>query len=245
MFKFCTRKPKETLSISLRTKPYREWVELLVMEEFLSLSPQNWSKNRPPDERRIDKIKKFMVDNSVDIVSGLLYVWKNGDKYTIYDGIHRYLATKNLKVKVMVRFVETSNENIIISDFIQLNKSIPVPFLYIEDSGEMKRRTCENLAQKLCSTYPRFVSSSRRHAKYNFNRDLLIDFLATLDIDFTKPDNEEKLWNELVGLNIYAKSFVRDNKIECPKKCYMYQFFLFYLDEELIKKRLEISVDEK
>jgi hypothetical protein len=57
----------------------------------------NWAKNQPPDPVRVQQIKEHFLNNNTLLVPGIISVWnKYGDGLFIYDGIHRFLAVKEL-----------------------------------------------------------------------------------------------------------------------------------------------------
>lgn len=201
----------------------------------------NWDKNRPPDTVRIQQILEYYQTNDVNLVPGVIHVWRKGDKNIVYDGIHRLLAAfacdKNLTL--LLQIYHTDKEQDIIDHFLNINKSISVPSIYLEETSVLKRLVCENVATDMCNKYPSFVSPSRKPFVYNFNRDNLIEFIASLNIDFSRPGVDKQINNELTGLNHVAADFVVRNKIKCPKKCDFHKFYLWYLDKAYIKHRIE------
>jgi hypothetical protein len=203
----------------------------------------NWSKNRQPDNVRITDLSKYYAENSVRLIPGVIYAWQrsNTDKLEIYDGIHRLLAAyeygENMTCILSIRI--TNDESEIIKDFTCINKSVSVPSIYLEETNVFKKIVCQNVAEMLCKQYPTFVSPSRKPYVYNFNRDNLIEFISSLDVDFCKPRIDKYIFNELMGLNLYAERFVERNSITHPKKCAYYKFYLFYLDKTLIKSKIE------
>lgn len=201
----------------------------------------NWNKNRPPDEIRILQIKEYFSENNVEIVPGVIYAWLNNEKLCIYDGIHRFLAALrvNKPLTFLLQIKISEKENDIINDFLNLNKSVNVPSIYMEEGNVMKRLVCQNVAKMMCDKYPSFVSPSRKPYIYNFNRDNLIEFISSFEIDFTKSNIDLLIFNELIGLNYVAQDFVKNKGINCPKKCDFNKFYLFYLDKNLIRKQIE------
>lgn len=201
----------------------------------------NWCKNRPPDNVRVEQICNFFKNNQIKIVPGIIYTWKTDDKYIVYDGIHRLLAAKlyDNPIKLLISVRETCKEQDIIDDFININKSVSVPSVYMDENNVLKKMVCENVAKELCNKYPSFVSPSRNPYQYNFNRDNLIEFLSTLEIDFSKHNVDVQILNELMGLNHIAFDYVLRNKVNRPKKCDYHKFYLWFLDKSYIKKKIE------
>jgi hypothetical protein len=224
------------------------YLKYYTMSELFSIKNKfvNWKKNRPPDNIRIAQIEEYYSSNYITLIPGIIYVWKFKDKFIIYDGIHRLMAgfkyAENIianKIGVLIHFIETEKEQDIINEFLNINKSICVPSIYLEETDTLKKIVCETIAEKLCNAYPKFVSPSRKPFIYNFNRDNLIDFISTLNVDFSQQNIDNKIYNELIGLNLYAHDFVKRQQINYPKKCDFYKFYLWYLDKSYIKSQIE------
>lgn len=207
----------------------------------------NWNKNRKPDESRIAELKDFYIKNNTVVIPGIIYAWDN-DSLEIYDGIHRLLAAKDIydnykkNFTILLSVLKTSNENDVILDFKALNKSCPVPILYTEESSLYKRRVCEDVVSELCKRYIQFVSPSRKPYQHNFNRDNTLDWLSEFDIDWTLKGLKDIIIQELNGLNFVAKDFVSRNHIQVPKKCDYHNFYLWYLEKNFIRKKIENAV---
>jgi patatin-like phospholipase/acyl hydrolase len=144
-------------------------------------------------------------------------------------------------MKLILHINYSTNENEIIDEFINLNKSISIPSIYLEDNNR-KKNMCESIVNKLILKYPNFVSPSRKHFLYNFNRDLLIEYFSTFNMDYTMADIDCKIFNILMTLNNQAKHNVITGKIIHPKKCDQYNFYLFYLEKHYIKSEIENSI---
>lgn len=189
----------------------------------------NWSKNRPPDPIRIAQIRDYFMNKNTELIQGVICVWKHGGQYHVYDGIHRLHAALQLdhEMTALIQVFSTDKEQDVIDDFTNINKSINVPVIYLEETNWMKRKRVS------------FVSPSRNPYRYNFNRDNLVDFLSTLEIDFSMQGVDKILLNEFEGLNLRAMDYVASNKIKHPSKCNYHKFWLFYLEKGLIKHCLE------
>lgn len=208
----------------------------------------NWSKNRPPDTTRINHLKEYYVAEKVEFIPGIIYAWDNGDKLQIYDGIHRVLAAKelNLQFTFLMCVYKTDNEDLIVKDFKAINKSCPVPTLYTDDQNEMtllKKLVCENVVEELCKKYYAFISPSRKPFIYNFNRDVIIEWLSEFKIDWNIKNLSIIIIQELQGLNFVAKDYVERNKINTPKKCKFHNFYLWYLSKSFIQDKLEQHIN--
>lgn len=207
----------------------------------------NWSKNRPVDPVRVQQIKEYYVNNAISLIPGIVSCWIGSENnvYAIYDGMHRFSALKEIvsngqkNLKILILYKKTRKEQEIIDDFINLNKGICVPSIYLEDTDILKKTVCQNIAETLCKKYPTFVSPSRKPFMYNFNRDNLVEFISTWNINFSKSGIQDLIIHELLQLNQEAKAYVQKMGIEYPKKCKFHDFFLFYLDKMEIKRRME------
>lgn len=108
--------------------------------------------------------------------------------------IHRILAAKellesenNLEFTFLMCIYKIEDEELIIKDFKAINKSCPVPTLYTDEQNELtllKRVICENVVSELCKRYQPFVSPSRKPYKYNFNRDVILEWLSEFEVDW-------------------------------------------------------------
>lgn len=230
-------------------------LEKVLLDKAFFHNCQNWVKNRPPDDVRIEDIIKYYCsenDSSQQLnifIPGIVYAWKkpNEPSIIIYDGIHRLLAAKDYSKHTnganmlwcLLQTTITQDENYIVKDFVNLNKSVCVPTLYLDDTDVTKKLMCQSIADMLCQRYPTFVSPSRKPYIYNFNRDCFVDFISTLEVNFHEPGIDTKIFNELMGLNIEAKNYVDRHKIKYPNKCLYKKFFLFYLDKSYIKQQIE------
>lgn len=208
----------------------------------------NWSKNRSECTVRVDDIYKYYLAKNIKLVPGIIHAWKNQNgEYEIFDGIHRLLAAVSVKHTngndmTLLLQIHTSSEQEIIEYFKNINKSVSIPYIYTEETSILKKNVVEYVVNELCTKYKSFISPSRNCFVYNFNRDVIIDFFSTLELDFTKPKIEIDIFNELIGLNGYAKNFVKEKNIDHPKKCDYYNFYLWYLEKSYIKNKIEMYV---
>lgn len=203
----------------------------------------NWNKNRPYDKVRIDDIKKHYISEKLKVIPGIIHAWKNkSEMLEIFDGIHRYLAGCEIgNMELLIQIYETDEINII-KEFKNINKSISVPTIYLEENNYIKRTVCENVVKHMCEKYKNCVSPSRNCQQQNFNRDNLIEFISKLQIDFEIKNVDNIIIQELHGLNYQAKDYVTKNKIPVPQKSHYNNFYLFYLQDGFIKDKLETTV---
>ena len=138
----------------------------------------------------------------------------------------------------------TEDEKIVINDFININKSIPLPEIYTEEDSKNKIDICEKIANELSKKYPNFVSCRKKPHTYNFNRDQIIDYISSFNIDFNINNLDYIIFQMLIKLNKKAKKDIIENNIVCPKKCEKYDFYLFYLKKDFIKAEIENKLQE-
>jgi len=225
---------------------------LVNIQDIESTQWRNWKNNRPPDAVRVAQIRQYFESCNIRLVPGIVYAWEKDTEFLVYDGIHRLQAAFHShlspELKVLVRVIRTDREQDVIDDFLNINKSVSVPCVYLEHDNHCKRTVCQSLADELCSRYPAFVSASRNHWEYNFNRDKMVDFFSMLQIDFSKPAVDKIILLELTGLNDRAREYVDRNKITLPnknKKCKfhnVYLFVLFHREPALVRTLLEEAV---
>jgi hypothetical protein len=112
------------------------------------------------------------------------------------------------------------------------------------DTSVQKKVVCQDVAKNLCEKFKDFVSPSRKPHKPRFNRDNLIEFVSTLEIDFNKFDIQSRIVTEFIKLNREdAKQYVIKNNIKFNDKCKDFDFYLFYLDYNSIKRKIEEALN--
>ena len=177
------------------------------IEDLLSAPITNWQYNRPADLTRCFDIARY-VYNSKNCIDTMLYLSFNNKKQTfdIIDGIHRYTSLKmirehNSKQLDLITPSEFGNNNdakwlydsyiicnirINASDgelielFKSLNKSNPIPELYIRDTNKDKKDIIETIVNNWQIKYKSHFSSNNKPNKPNINRDRFIDLLEII-----------------------------------------------------------------
>ena len=105
-----------------------------------------WEGNRQIDQMRIDELIKMYEEGSYEFIPGIISISNSGK---IYDGFHRYSAAKeycnkfNKNMTMNVNILESDDPKIIMNDFIKINKSVPVPEVYLTDLH--KKEICEKI----------------------------------------------------------------------------------------------------
>lgn len=209
---------------------------------------ENWEQNRAPDIIRIKEMREKYIISPKEIIPGIIYAYRVGNKLIIIDGIHRFEAFKSINTQLSL-IIQVYKENVskeyLLNEFIDINSSVPLPELYknIEEKHE-KASFCEEVVRKLIEKWPKHVSPSRFNQPQNFNRDNIIDMLSNLDINF-KIDNVDKVFNLLMTLNEQSRKDVESMCIQVPRKCYQNNCFLFYKSFETIKNYIKNNLHEK
>lgn len=206
----------------------------------------NWSKNRKPDQVRIVQIKQQYSDPDKEyLIDGLISAWKYKDKLYIYDGIHRYEASKNIhKNKILIKIIDTNDESVIINDFKNINKSISLPYIFLEDQNELKVSICNKVSEMLVSQWPMNQSPSRMPWRCNYNRDAMVDTIfSQLEIDYTFPGIANVIFDAFKHANEQAKTHVLNtNRKDIKQKAHDTNFYIRYIDTHIIKHKMETYI---
>jgi hypothetical protein len=241
------------------------------INNIINLNIENWSHNRPPDFIRCNDIAKYICMRKPEL-DWLFYINYNSetDNFAIIDGIHRFCALKiimdennkdtyNLSPNFLIekyllislRIDYTFGE---ISDlFLTINKSIPVPELYINNNSQEKKEAIEKVVNKWTTNYKPHFSSNVKPNIPNINRDKFIDILDLI-YEKNKFDNSNNhfLDNKLIELNNLVKNIIINEHIIFKKlfknkkisdkileKCNKNDCFIFLLNYNQIDEYLD------
>lgn len=186
----------------------------------------NWKYNRPADMIRVAKLAEYIIYNRPQLDT-VIYCNYNSiaNKYEIYDGIHRisalkYIADQHNKDKndiinesIYSASIEWLMDRILVFNirvnacegeimemFMSLNKSIPVPDLYIENPSETKRICVEKTVETYQQMYKSHFSPSIKVQRPNTNRELFTNFVSEI-YEFILPSSENELLQQLDDIN--------------------------------------------
>ena len=187
------------------------------IEDLLSGPIMNWQYNRPPDMIRCNDIARYIYKSKTSIDTMLYLSFNNKTQaFDIIDGIHRYTSLKIIKehnskpldlitpsdfgnnndanwlfdIYIIINLRINALDGELIELFKNLNKSNPIPDLYIRDVNKDKKEIIEKIAKNWQTKYPSHFSSKSKPYKPNINRDRFIDLL---EIVYDKYEiNEEK-----------------------------------------------------
>ena len=235
------------------------------IEYLLSAPINNWKFNRPPDIVRCIDISRYIYF-SKNVVDTMIYLSFNNvsGSFDVIDGIHRYtslniIRNENSKpldlitpgdfgnnldaswlyesyVVLNIRF--NSTEGDLVELFKSLNKSNPIPDLYIRNVNQDKREIIENLCNLWQIEFKTHFSSNNKPNRPNINRDRFIDLLENIYDKYAINYENKGLLEELlrrcnanISLNIPKKL---PTKIK--EKCEETGLWLFiYNTVELLK----------
>ena len=164
--------------------------------DLFNTNIKKWKYNRPPDITRCREIAQFVLSRRPTIDWMFYAIYENStDTVYLLDGLHRFTALKiihdenkaNLEdishilsqhVIISIRIDVTDGEAIDI--FQQINKSNPVPELYLQNADQDKKTVIEEIANKWMINYRGHFSTNPRPNVPNTNRDRFIEFLDSM-----------------------------------------------------------------
>lgn len=232
------------------------------IRELLAAPVMNWQYNRPADVPRCEDIAQYMA-KSKKPVDTMIYMSFNNKKksFDVVDGIHRYTALMIIKEKTQhldfissnefggdmtwlmnsyillnLRFNATEEE--LIGLFKALNKSNPIPDLYVRDVAKDKRQWIETLTVRWQNRFKVHFSAAAKPNKPNINRDRFIDVLdAVYDKYHLTEETKDKLEQILERNNGHISQNIPKKLTQTIReKCEATGCWLFlYSAEELIK----------
>jgi len=136
----------------------------------------NWRFNRPFDRMRVSEIQgRMSVTKYVSDTIKLAQIG-NSNELVIYDGVHRLLGLNADIPCVVLDVMFNVSEEKVIEEFVNVNKSVPVPDLYIANTSVINddtRRKIEEYVSMLVNSYPCMCSPARNCHKPRFNSDVL------------------------------------------------------------------------
>ena len=233
--------------------------------DLLSAKISNWKYNRPADLTRCFDIARYMYC-SKNVIDTMLYLTYNNGKQTfdIIDGIHRYTALKIIKdanskqldlltpsefgnnndatwlygsyIILNIRFNALDGD--IIELFKSLNKSNPIPDLYIRDFNKDKRDIIESITNNWQVKYKTHFSSNNKPNKPNINRDRFVDLLEIIYDKYQITNENKFLLEELMQrTNTHISYHIpRNLSTSIKEKCNKSGLWLFiYSIDELAK----------
>ena len=191
-------------STNVHTYSHHHHIIKVPIRELLCAPIENWKFNRPADRTRCEDIARYIVISKKP-VDTMIYVTYNNKNHTldVVDGIHRYTALTIVKEKtqhldfisenefggdmtwlmdsfIILNIRLNATEGELIELFKSLNKSNPIPELYVRDVTKDKKETIQSLAIKWQNRFKTHFSASNNPNKPNINRDRFIDVLDAI-----------------------------------------------------------------
>lgn len=209
------------------------------VRDLFQMGLVNWEYNRPPDVQRCVEIATQIAQRQQPL-DWVFYGFQTATgEINIIDGIHRYTALlhvcrENHKTVdyltpsvfgydgnatwlydsyVMLVLRDQPSLGVVVDWYQSINKSLPVPELYMRSSPQEKRTLIETIAKEWMQKYKHHFSNSLRPNQGNTNRELFIELLDQLydKLEITS-NTQHKLYEMLDALNHFART-------NLPKKC--------------------------
>ena len=231
----------------------------------------SWEGNRLVCNSRVYKIKKsFHSNKNIHCLSISSIKKKNGKKYYLWDGQHRYEAIKLCcqeydDLSFLKNFIcyiyKNDSDDDMKKRFINFNQAIPVPDFYISELlGDKKefnlKKLTESMIKRLKQEFPSNISTSNSPLKPNYNPDNISNSMY----NFLKDNNlenidEEELWTHIMCCNEHYKEtlYIKSEQTKARAKhynCYLFcskNFFMedikFDVMEDEYKSAGEFEVD--
>uniref|UniRef100_A0A6C0JZG7 DUF262 domain-containing protein n=1 Tax=viral metagenome TaxID=1070528 RepID=A0A6C0JZG7_9ZZZZ len=241
------------------------YISKCTIGDLLQANVANWEHNRPPDLLRCSEIAEHIYTRR-PILDWMLYMTYDPHTNTFYvvDGIHQFTALQiiykeNQKpndfitpntfgcngnadwlyqkyILICIRANPTKGETI--DWFHTLNKSNPVPDLYIVNTAEEKRKLIEEVSQEWMRNFKPHFSASQKPNIPNINRDRFIDLL-----DGTYEKHCVKSVQYLNELLYELNNHIRENippktSQNAIDKCTQSGCFLFLLPKDVLLERI-------
>jgi hypothetical protein len=232
--------------------------------DLLEAPIRNWEYNRPPDRNRCYDISRYIYASKNGLDTMLYFNFNNKKRsFDIIDGIHRYTALQIIKennsnpidlitpgefgnnddakwlydsyIIANIRFNALEGE--IIELFKNLNKSTPIPELYIRDTTKEKREIIESTANNWQIKYKSHFSPNNKPNKPNINRDRFIDLLEQIYDKYKITSENKQLLEQLLDRINTSISFdiPRKTSKQIKEKCSVTGCWLFiYSYEKLL-----------
>jgi hypothetical protein len=221
--------------------------------DLFTTNIKKWKYNRPPDIERCREIAQSILSRRPAIDWMFYAIYENSND-TIYllDGLHRFTALQLIHdengessgndishilsqhVIISIRIDVTDGEAIDL--FQQINKSNPVPELYLQNADQDKKTVIEEIANKWMTNYRGHFSTNPRPNVPNTNRDRFIEFLDSMyqKMELTR-ENGYKLNNELYKLNEYMlKNPPPKLSAKTLEKCQQSGCYLFIVKPDVL-----------
>lgn len=223
----------------------------------------NWKHNRPPDTVRCKELAEYIYNKKQE-VDWLIYMVAENDILHIIDGIHRFHSLQIIKrenskapdyltptafannnsadwlyekyIFISLRLNMTNGQTIDL--FQSLNKSNPVPELYIAPDVNIQKRTLiESIVNEWMTDFNTHFTSSKNPNIPNMNRDKFIEILDFVYEKYQLNNSTNYLLSEkLYELNSKLKaSPPKKTSPSALEKCNKTGCFIFLIGREKLQ----------
>lgn len=140
---------------------------------------KKWSRNREPDMERVkEMVEYYNLGGYIPRMIHLAEIKEEG--VVCYDGNHRkeaFNVCNDETVMCVVDIMFNATQNDVYKAFNNINKSVQLPAIYVEDSNDANNVKEEiiQLVKEYESRYKPFLSTSARCHAPHFNRDTFTD----------------------------------------------------------------------
>ena len=170
---------------------------------------ESWNGNRPHDPFRVEELKAYM-ETEWRCPGVICRAILNG-RSVCYDGNHRRLALNPNVPFVVVDVMFNATEELIMKEFDNVNRSVPVPDIYVKPQEDTKQ-AIETWVNEFCIKYHYRRSNSSRCNKPNFNRDALIQNISELLVELECTPKE--LFLAIEKLNIVYEKDTTNKRLD-------------------------------
>lgn len=204
----------------------------LVKWKLVAPLVKKWSKNRDPDQERVNEMKQHhqaggYLPNHIHLAE------LPGEGLVCYDGNHRRMVFNDFPdVLCVIDVIFMASESQIYNEFEYINKAVQVPALYLPTTTPVPKDDIIALVKTYEQKYKSFLSTSARCHAPHFNRDMFVDNVHEIYQQFQGTLSVSELGVLLNKLNqAYSNEllcrphrFYRDTVLD---KCKKHDFWLF------------------
>lgn len=193
----------------------------LIKWNLLAPLCKKWSRNRDCDMTRVLEMLTFhKMGGYIPRMIHLAELPKEG--LVCYDGNHRrevFTLCNDEEIICIVDVLFNTNQKEVYDAFDNINKSVQVPAIYLEDTTYTVsiKEDILALVKEYEIKYKPFLSTSSRCHAPNFNRDMFTDMIHGLYTFFQGTLSICQLKEILEQLNI---EYSKENNIFRPHSCY-------------------------
>lgn len=207
------------------------------MIQWKLISPfcKKWSRNRDPDMERVNEMVEYY--NKGGYIPRMIHLAEIKEEGIVcYDGNHRkevFNICNDEELMCVVDIIFNATQNDVYKVFNNINKSVQLPAIYIEETSDNDIKTkIVNLVKEYEIKYKPFLSTSSRCHAPHFNRDVFTDNIYSIYKFLGNTISIEHIGTTLEKLNNeYARGRLclphSSYKQSVVDKCKKYNMWLF------------------